>query len=193
MADKNLKNFYNNVMRDKPLLYKNQFYVEMFAGNYVERNESTPELDFSYYVQSTSIPGAQLANGKTVFFGTEFRIPGVKQFDHNWSVTILLDEDLTIYKKLEQWRNDISNLKINGGGKKQLTNYYAKVHLLNETHTNIVETFIIGGIWLKSLGDISLAYASGGGDVVKIPAEFRYQYIYKSSDSAGDPLGATSK
>jgi hypothetical protein len=189
MADKNLKNFYNNIMRDKALLYKNQFYVEVFAGTYVGRDTANPAADFSYYVQSADIPGSKLVNGKTVFFGTEFRIPGVKQFDHNWSVNILLDQDLTMFKKLERWRNDISSLKSNGGGNKHLTNYYAKVHLLNETHTSVVQTFIIAGIWIKSLGDINLAYANGGGDVLKIPAEFRYQYIYREND--GDPIGAT--
>lgn len=189
MADKNLKNFYNNIMRSKPLLYKNQFYVEVFGGSFINRDSSQPEADFSYYVQSASIPGAQLVNGKAVFFGTEFRIPGVKQFDHNWSVNILLDQDLTMYKKLENWRNSISSLSNNGGGDKRIPNYYANVHLLDETNSQVVQTFVIGGIWLKSLGDINLAYTSGGGDLIKIPAEFRYQYVYRKGD--GDPIGAT--
>ena len=190
-VDKNLKKFYNNVMRQKTLLYKNQFYVEMYTnGGHIGRDSANPDADFSYYVQSTSIPGTKLVNGKTVFFGTEFRIPGVKQFDHNWTVNILLDEDLKIYKKLENWRNEISSLEQNGGGSKHLTDYCAKVHLLDETHTSVVDTFVIGGIWLKSLGDINLAYANGGGDVIKLPVEFRYQYIYRAAD--GDPIGNTS-
>ena len=40
-------------------------------------------------------------------------------------------------------------------------------------------------------GDINLAYQNnGGGDVLKIPAEFRYQYVYREGD--GDPLDASN-
>ena len=38
---------------------------------------------------------------------------------------------------------------------------------------------------------INLAYQNnGGGDVLKIPAEFRYQYVYREGD--GDPLDASN-
>ena len=50
--------------------------------------------NITYFVQSANLPGVKLANGTTTFLGTEFRIPGVKQFGHNWSVKVLLNQDL---------------------------------------------------------------------------------------------------
>mgnify|MGYP003302912373 CR=1 FL=1 len=99
-SDKHLSNFYTNIMRGNALLYKYQFLVQLMGPADLGWNNSASQ-NFSYYVQSGSIPGTKLVNGKTVFFGTEFRIPGVKQFDHNWQTEILIDQDLTIYKKLE--------------------------------------------------------------------------------------------
>lgn len=188
--DKHLSNFYTNIMRGNALLYKYQFLVQLIGPSDLGWNNSASQ-NFSYYVQSASIPGTKLVNGKTVFFGTEFRIPGVKQFDHNWQTEILIDQDLTIYKKLEAWRESISSLKIDGGGIKQIQSYQAKVSILDTDHQTITDSFMLEGIWIKSLGDINLAYQNnGGGDVLKIPAEFRYQYVYHQDD--GDPLNASN-
>lgn len=186
-----LKNFYSLIMRQQALLYKYQFFVQLYTTDDLGWNSAAGE-NFSYYVQSASIPGTKLVNGKTVFFGTEFRIPGVKQWDHNWQTEILIDEDLKIYKKLELWREAISSLNKNGGGIKSIPHYQAEVSILSTDHQTTVETYVLEGVWLKSLGDISLAYQNnGGGDVLKIPAEFRYQYVYRKYD--GDPLDASKK
>lgn len=189
-SDKHLSNFYTNIMRGNALLYKYQFLVQLMGPADLGWNNSASQ-NFSYYVQSGSIPGTKLVNGKTVFFGTEFRIPGVKQFDHNWQTEILIDQDLTIYKKLEAWRDSISSLRVDGGGIKQIQPYKAKISTLNPDHQTINESYILEGLWIKSLGDINLAYQNnGGGDVLKIPAEFRYQYVYREGD--GDPLDASN-
>lgn len=188
---KHLKNFYTNIMSSTALLYKYQFLVQLMGPPDLGWNNSASQ-NFSYYVQSASIPGVKLVNGKTVFFGTEFRIPGVKQFDHNWQTEILIDQDLTIYKKLEAWRDSISSLKIDGGGEKRIPSYQAKISILNPDHQTINESYILEGLWIKSLGDINLAYQNnGGGDILKIPVEFRYQYVYREGD--GDPLDASNK
>ena len=65
------------------------------------------------------------------------------------------------------------------------------LRLSTPDHQTINESYILEGLWIKSLGDINLAYQNnGGGDVLKIPAEFRYQYVYREGD--GDPLDASN-
>jgi hypothetical protein len=194
--DFHMKNFYTNIMKTNALLYKYQFLVE-FIGLEALGIDITDSSDASknitYYVQSAEIPGYSMQNGKSIFMGTEFRIPGVRKYDHTWAPQILLDENMFAYKGLQQWREKISSLKIDGGGQKVIPNVQARLSLLSPDHQTKVASFILEGVWIKSLGEISLAYsANGGGDLLKVPATFKYQYVYPDDtfDQAGDPLKA---
>lgn len=193
-----LKKFYTNIMKDNALLYKNQFIVD-FIGleQYGITSSTEPVKNITYYVQSASIPGYQLVNGKTTFMGTEFRIPGVLKYNHSWSVNILLNENMFAYVGLQTWRRYISRLEIDGGGIKTIPNVQARVSVLSPDHQQIVNSYILEGVWIKELGEINLAYANGGGNVMKCTAQFRYQYVYPDYDSSNvnsysdkDPLGA---
>lgn len=194
-----VRNFYTNIMKTNALLYKYQFLVEFIGLDNLGINitdQSDASKNITYFVQSTDIPGYKMQNGKTVFMGTEFRIPGIRKYEHNWAPQILLDENMFAYRGLQQWREKISSLKIDGGGQKIIPNVQARLSLLSPDHQSKVAAFILEGVWIKSLGDISLAYsANGGGDVIKIPATFRYQYVYPdpSFDQANDPLGGSHR
>lgn len=197
----NLKAFYTNIMKENAMLYKYQFIVQ-FGGadlqNYGITDSSEAAKNITYYVQSANIPGYQLVNGKTAFLGTEFRIPGVLKYNHNWSVNILLNQSMFAYKGLQAWRRNISRLEIDGGGIKTIPDAYARISLLSPDHQSIVNSFVLAGIWIKQLGEIQLQYQNGGAEPIKCSAEFRYQYCYPDpgveevgGSNDPDPLTAT--
>ena len=189
-----LKNFYTNIMKENALLYQYQFIVE-FSGtdiaDYGITSSTEPSQNISYFVQSAKIPGYKLVNGKSVFLGTEFRIPGVLQFGHNWTVEILLNQSMFAYKGLQNWRRYMSRLEIDGGGTKIIPNVQAKIYLLSPDHQSFVNSYILEGVWIKKLGDLQLAYTNGGAEPLKCSADFRYQYVYPDPDFKeldADPL-----
>ena len=192
----NLKAFYTNIMKENALLYKYQFIVQFIGLDEYGITDSTDaSKNITYYVQSAKIPGYTLANGKTTFLGTEFRIPGVLTFDHNWSVQVLLNQSMFAYKGLQTWRRSISRLEIDGGGIKTIPNVQARISLLSPDHQSLVKSFILEGIWIKSLGELQLKYTNGGGEPLKCSAEFRYQYVYPDPDfnMQGDPLATGTR
>lgn len=196
--DFHLKSFYNNIMKDNALLYKYQFIVELFGDDidaYGLVDVKDPSRNLTYYVKSANIPGYSLETGKTTFLGTEFRVPGVLKYDHNWKVKILLEQNLFAYKALQTWRRAISRLEIDGGGIKTIPNVYARVSVLSADHQYCVNSYILEGLWIKSLSQITLRYATNGGeDVVSCDVDFRYQYSYPDPNfSKEDPLDAIKK
>lgn len=190
----NLKAFYTNIMKENALLYKYQFIVEFIGlDQYGITDPTDASKNITYYVQSAAIPGFKLVNGTTVFLGTEFRIPGVLQFDHNWQVSVLLNQSMFAYKGLQAWRRAISRLEIDGGGIKTIPNVQARISLLSPDHQSLVKSFILEGVWIKSLSELSLTYTAGGAaDPLKCNADFRYQYVYEDPDFSmnSDPLKA---
>ena len=192
----NLKAFYTNIMKENALLYKYQFIVQFIGLDEYGITDSTDAAkNITYYVQSANVPGYQLVNGKTVFLGTEFRIPGVLKFNHSWSVQMLLNQSMFSYKGLQAWRRNISRLEIDGGGIKTIPNVKARISLLSPDHQSMVNSFILEGVWIKQLGDLQLQYTNGGAEPLKCQAEFRYQYVYPDPDFSmnGDPLATGSK
>lgn len=190
--DYNLKSFYTNIMKSTSLLYKYQFIVEFIGLDaYGITDQSDASRNISYYLKSANIPGVSLATGKTTFLGTEFRMPGPLKFGQNWTVKILLEENLFAYKGLQAWRESISSLELDGGGSKTIPNVQARVSVLSEDHQTCTDSFILEGVWLKKLGAISnLQYSTNGGEnPVEVDAEFRYQYSYRDPNfNFEDPL-----
>lgn len=189
--DYHLKNFYTGIITQDPVLFKYQFIVT-FGGADIESygfcDQSAAGKNLTYYVQSANLPGVSLKNGTTTFLGTEFRIPGVKEFKHTWSVKMLLNQNLFAYKALQAWHRDISRLELDGGGIKHVQNAYAKVNLLASDSKTITNTYVLEGIWIKSLSNLDLKYTNGGENPMQLTCDFRYQYSYE--EALGDPLAA---
>jgi len=190
-----LKNFYGNLITKNALLYKYQFIVQFFGSDiepYGFTGKADAQNNITYFVQSANIPGTSLKNATTTFFGTDFRVPGVREYKHNWQVKILLNQELFGYKALQAWHRDISRLDIDGGGIKVIPNAYAKVDLLASDSKTITTSYILEGIWIKSLPELSLKYTNGGEQPMQVNCDFRYQYSYETTgdNQEGDPLKA---
>ena len=133
-----------------------------------------------------------MVTGKTTFLGTEFRTPGVLKYGQNWTVKVLIDQNLFAYKGLKNWRRTISRLEIDGGGIKTIPNVQARVSVISPDHQKCVNSYILEGVWIKRLGNIQLQYNTNGGEnPSECDVEFRYQYSYPDPDfNMNDPLKA---
>lgn len=184
----NIKEFYNNLKKN-PLRYKHQFTLEIqgdIPGNISLGDSTNTDNCITYWGKSTSVPETTVTEAKVDFFGNGFVVPGIVQYPEDWKVTLILDEDLTIYEKIKQWSEYISDLAMDGGSKEQdgktIKNVKGKVNLLDETMQNITETFYIEGIWPKEVSEIKFNYKEGASEIKTFDVTFAMQYFYADSD-----------
>ena len=113
-----LQGFYNQLMKQVPMLYNYQFileFVQKGVGASLFSDQTNPDQNFTYYAQSASLPQINIVKGTAHYFGTQFRIPGTVQYQHDYTVKILLEQDMIMYDKLRYWMRQLSDLKYNGG------------------------------------------------------------------------------
>ena len=192
----NIKEFYNN-LKKHPLRYKHQFTLEIqgtLPGGISLGENSNTDNCITYWGKSTNIPETTVSEAKVDFFGNGFVVPGIVQYPEDWKVTLILDEDLTIYEKIKQWSDYISDLKQSGGSKeidgKTIKPVQGKVNLLDESMQYITETFFIEGIWPKEVSEIKFNYKEGASEIKTFDVTFAMQYFYSETDK--DPLAATT-
>ena len=185
MAD--VATFYNTIMKNTPLLYKYQFTVELigtvpgFAGD-VDSN-------IAYWAQSANIPAIEVVKAKTAFFGTEFRIPTTVKYEHDWTLKILLDRDMTMYEKMRSWYRIYSDLSRSGGGTKTLPDINMRINLLNPEQTATTQSFVLVGCWPTNIGELKLEYKQDDTTAMTFDCKIKYQYCFDSTDGiSGDPL-----
>lgn len=196
-----LRNFYQNITKKRPLLYKHQFIIQFIGGGNIDGKqlvELSPSLKqlftnqgrFTYYAQSGDIPTATLNKATTNYFAGRFTVPTVRTWDHNWSTQILMDENLTIYHVLRDWQQLMSSYRNNGGGYRILPDVNLRVSILDGTHQYITTSYVLAGVWPKDIGEIQLQYANEAS-INPLQVSFSYQYAYQDSDlnaAANDPL-----
>jgi len=76
-----------------------------------DKDESNPDTCIAYWVQDgPKIPAFEIKPATTQFYSQKFSVPACKIYGHELNVNIILDQDLTMYKKLETWLKMISRL-----------------------------------------------------------------------------------
>lgn len=197
-----LKNFYNQIMKTNPLLYPYQFVIEFVQGGTMGDgfggtqtfdlfdNSSNPDENFTYYAQSGSIPKFTVNKAAVNYYATEFRTPTVIQYEHDWSVKILLEQDMIMYEKLRTWMKLMTNLENSGGGIKTIPNINMRISLMNAEHTYFTTSYVMVGIWPTQIPKINLKYESGSSQAMTLDCKFKYQYCYRDDafDLSQDPL-----
>ena len=195
--------FYQNLLQKHPLLYKQQFTIEFIApagetgrawdGTAFGRSGHEDPECFTYWGTSATLPEIKISTATVSFMANDFVVPGIIDYgDGKWDVNLLLDQELTQYKKLQNWMDLISDTSKSGGGRKIVPNVQAKLNLLDNTMQKVNKTYVFEGIWITSLGKVEFAPQAGGQDVAKCTASFTYQYFYEASDlenpTISDPL-----
>lgn len=189
----NLMEFYNNITKTRPLRYGHQFTIEFLGsslggltGYFNPPNESEPVNNITYYVQSSKIPQVEINSAKVAYFAAGFEVPGVVKYPDQWTVEILLGQDLGQYKRLQSWQEAMSSYRLSGGGNKIIPEVKAKVNLLDSKMRNVVKTYMMEGVWIENLSELSFQYQEGAAEIMKCTCTFTMQYWYDLDD--GDPL-----
>jgi hypothetical protein len=164
---------YNNITKAKPLLYKYQYILEFVGGNgfwdsgafktfsLFDNDDKNPDQNFTYFAQGGKILNFEVPPAKVNYYATEFRVPGCIKYAHDFSTDILLDQDLTLYNKLDAWLKMISRLQLSGGGIKVIPTIKLRLRLLDSEHQYFTTSFVYDGVWINKLGNIALAYKAG--------------------------------
>jgi hypothetical protein len=187
----NLKTFYNNLKKN-PLRYKHQFVIEMhgienLAASNIKLGGTDANECITYWGKSTDIPEAEITEAKVDFFGNGFVVPGVVKYPETWKVTLILDQDFTMYSAIKEWSNYCSDLSKSGAGTKTIPNVRGVVRLLNEKMNEFTDTFVIEGIWPQEVSEISFSYKEGASEIKTFDVTFAMQYFYREKEAAGTP------
>lgn len=191
-----LKNFYKNIMQETTLMFAHQFTVEFFGQDLpaeLAANQSNG-TDYTYYVKSSSIPKVEIDQAEVSFLSQKFVLPKQVKFGDSWKTKILLDKDITQWKRLYNWQEQFASLSRNGGGAKVIPNVNARVNLLNADFTTIKNSFILVGIFPSDIPKIDFKYENNS-TIQEADCTFTYQYLYRASNAGGhdgDPLGVSS-
>lgn len=186
-----LKKFYQNIMKKSPLLYGHQFIVEFSGPDLPGRVQSgTDYTSITYYVKSTSIPEVNIEEQKIAFLSQEFVVPKQVSYGGEWSVNVLVDQNMTHYRSLYDWQNSFARLEYSGGGLKTIPNVTAHVGLLDASLQNVIHRFTLEGVFPTKIPDLSMQYENQASPV-EFSCTFTYQYLYDAAD--GDPLASSAK
>lgn len=201
-----LGKFYNNIAKTTPLLYQYQYILEFVQGGgfwinnefkkftLFDHDENNPEQNFTYWAQSATIPDFTIPAAKVPFYATDFRVPACMVYKHQFSTKIFLDQDLTMYNKLDTWLKMITRLQLSGGGIKTIPTVKLRIRLLDSQHQYFTSSFVLEGVWISKLSGADLKYQQGGASNILQPnVEFRVQYYYRDDDAQNlemDPLSA---
>jgi hypothetical protein len=176
------------IIKETPFRFGHQFTVEFQGPDLPEYLKSTGVNDnITYYVRSASIPKVDVKSANVSFLAAGFVVPGVIEYPEDWQVEILLDQDLTMYRRLKMWHEEISSYRLDGGGKKVIPHITANVNLLDNTMQNIVRRYIMEGVWISELSNVDFKYQEGASDTLKCTAKFVMQYFYEAQGER-DPL-----
>jgi len=199
----NIQAFYNQIMKTRPMLYGYQFILEFVQGGQMGNdaigyeqfdlfnNRENPDTNFTYYAQSASLPKFQINKATASYYGTQFRVPTVIQYDHDYNVKILIEQDMIMYERLRLWMKKISDLRLNGGGIKTIPSVAMRLNLLDSTHQYFTTSYVLEGVWPTNIPTISLEYKQDDNNPIMLDCKFKYQYCYRDDDfdTSNNPLG----
>ena len=174
MADVITLNDFYNTVKDKGLKTNHQFQIQC------DKFQS-----YVAYAQSASVPGRAIHVEEVPFYGFPLNVPTNTTYTKEWNLTIRCDREMVIRSLFENWMNEISDLRNNtGGSKAQIPSEKARVHLLDETMTDVDKTYVLEGMFPSTLGDISVSHSDNG--IMTFDVTLTFQYWYDEPD--GDPM-----
>lgn len=93
MSGDSLKTFLKTVAKSGTIV-KSKFKVEVFtAGIPIQ-----PDNKLSFYITDINIPGNKVTQNIVYYLGREYDIPIVYNFDRDFTLTVLANSNLSIYK-----------------------------------------------------------------------------------------------
>ena len=195
----NLRNFYNNIIKNNPLLAEHQFVVT-FDGSDLPQffkengNAGVQEIPISYYIKAADIPEVSIGESTINFMAQDFVVPkGITYGGGTWDVKLMTTNTLNHWIALRNWQRIYADLERNGGGNRSVPNIQAHVHVLDSSMQNIIHDFVLEGIFPTKVPDIPMKYEANA-NIPELSITFTYQYWYYNNDGItpfeNDPLKA---
>lgn len=142
---------------------------------------------YPYLVKSTSIPDSLFNEEVISFPGLQFKMAGERIFG-DWLVSFNIDENGEILDAFNDWHNIIYNVneyKPSNSNQYMMTQH---LYLIDGTGTAIKD-ITLHNAWPKSIGQVSLDYASSEIATVDVSFSFQHYTITKmQQDGPGNTL-----
>lgn len=179
--DYNIRNYYQNIAQNTPLLTEYQFLVTMIPGAGVE-NYGLDSIDFKklqLLCQSARIPQKQIQTQDVNYFGKRFSVPTSEQPQHEWATKIILTNRMDSYFELRKLMLRFSSLENNMGGIRTIPNLDIIIDVLNQ-FSEIDDNeprIVLKGCYPRTLEPIPLQYQESAAAITP-NVTFVYQYSY---------------
>lgn len=187
---KNLKDYYNQMVRKKPLLLEYQFLIKFKPKNGFDKQFKNLNEYNGLICQSGTIPKRTLTTSTVSFYAKNFSMPATEQFDHTWKTTILLTQKMSVYSELRKMLLLYSSLENNSGGIRTIPNFNIELDILDqysEINKN-TPTIMLYGAFPTNIGPIQLQYEESS-NTKTFDVTFAYQYCAFGHDAdVVDPL-----
>lgn len=127
------------------------------------------------YVESTKLPGKEIAVKQVQYMGLDFNIPGTTKYtgSGDWAITFRCDEGLNIRNKMEAWLGKIFHDETSTG-KYGVPIEKCTMDLLGK-NMETLRSYEFTGLFPKSVGELEYDIQDDG-EVLRVSANFAYQY-----------------
>lgn len=176
--DYNIKNFYQNIAQNTPLLLGYQFLVTIVPGDSTLKNQ----IDFEklqLLCQSAQVPLKQIQTADVNYFGKRFSVPTSEMPQHQWQTRIILTNRMDSYHELRKLMLRFSSLENNMGGIRTIPNLDITIDMLNQFSEvdDSQPRIVLKGCYPRQLQDITLQYQENA-NLITPTVTFVYQYSY---------------
>lgn len=178
----NVKNYYQMIGQNTPLLLEYQFLVTIIPGAGVANYNVQNDVNFKrlqLFCQSARIPQKTINTAQINFFGKNFSVPTTDAPQHEWQTKILLTNDMTSYNELRRLMLRFSSPENNMGGIRTVPNLDIVVDVLNQFSEidNSQPRIVLKGCYPKNLDTIQLVYQDNPAAITP-NCTFVYQYSF---------------
>ena len=183
---KTLSRFKEKITKDK--LLQTTYYKVSFTGlpSAVADLDGNGSDAFDIYCQATDLPGKKLSVLTVNKRGFKLNMPGNVEYDGTWKVDVLVNMNLTHYKKLLKWQSIYSDIAKGMGGDRGFPSTNGVVTLLdhNFNENTAAGKLIIYGIFPAEVPNISMKQDTNE----YITSSVTFQYSYTSDYNNFDPM-----
>ena len=151
----------NNPSLDTPMqqIEESKMKNDLVASEFVNDDGK-----FTFFAQSTAIPGRSLTEIEAHFLGMTFVIPYNMTYEKQISLNMICDSKLLIRDFCESWMDYHGSLEKASGGVKGLSDFSVELGLLKTSLDNndVMKYYVLNGCWPKTIGDITLDHTGTG-------------------------------
>ncbi len=175
----NISEFYSK-LKETSFRHNHEFEVTL-SGTGVGQLDN----EIKFFAQGAKLPGLAITPGEVKFQGLGFVLPGIVEYEHEYTFSVLCDSNMNTYEDVKAWMARFSNLAMSTGGDKRMPDTKIYLDLLDSTLSTKVRSYEMIGVWPSSIGELEFAHEADGAPM-QFELGLQYQYFIESGK--GDPL-----